>query len=294
MRVSATTVVTAVILACVLAIPAFAAPQIQSLGAEEAMPGYSGRLPSIAVDTKDQPHIAADSAGSGWMYFYDKINGAWRFDSYNSGGAQFYYPQLEINNFDQAWVSGIKWYPQGMGLVLRGNMSTSPTFLRYTGTTAGYVGLPIGSVSLDPEINNEAIVWAGNGGYYERVLWNGSSFVSGGTGSLGTGPGGEKNSFFVSKAGQIMHPNGVEQAVWHSASDWSYNNSVRAYAGKGAVSWAESAMDDGAYPRIVSDNVEPQTAYLFADYGDYSSGLYMNIWKASNASGDGNFVSAWG
>ncbi|MBU0679247.1 MAG: VCBS repeat-containing protein [Verrucomicrobia bacterium] len=274
-----------------------AQPHIVSVGPEEYL-GANGRLPHIATDSKDQPHVVVDIGGSTVNYFYDKIGGSWQTSSYNSGGqsAQAYNPHIEINEFDQAWISVVKWYSHGMGMMLRENMATSPVFRKYSATTGGAGGLPVSNLSIDPTINNQSVVYGGNGGYWEKVGWNGSAFYSLGTGNMGTGSGGEKNYFWISKAGDFNHPGGKVQAVWHACTDWSYQNSVRAEAGKGRQVWANFGTypymgDDGAYPIVVSDNVEPQTAYIANDFGKFGGpGIVMNIWKGDNTSGDGHFV----
>jgi len=275
-------------------------PEIKSIGAEEYL-GPVGRLPHIATDSKNQPHIIVDIGGSSLNYFYNKIGTTWTTTAYNSGGSQSYNPHIEINDNDQAWMSVVKWYPQGMGMFVYDNMSTAPTFRKYSGTTGGTGGLPVSNLSIDPTVNNRAVVYGGNGGWFEKVLWNGASFQSEGTGTLDTGSGGEKNYFWVSRAGNVQHGRGGggifgNQAVWHSCSDWSYNNSVRKSNNKLPVHWANFGTypgmgDDGAYPCIVGDSVEPQTAYMAMDLTQFSGqGLVMNIWKGSNTAGDGNLI----
>jgi hypothetical protein len=275
-------------------------PEIKSVGPEEFV-GVYGRLPHIATDSKSQPHIIVDLPGSSVNYFYDKIGSSWLTSSYNSGGSQSFNPHIEINDNDQAWMSIVKWYPQGMGMFVRDNMSTAPVIRKYSGTTGGTGGLPVSNLSIDPTINNKAVVYGGNGGKFDKVAWNGSSFYSEGTGTLDTGSGGEKNYFWVSRAGNVQHGRGGgglfgNQAVWHSCSDWSYNNSLRKSNNKLPIHWANFAVytgmgDDGAYPCIVGDSVEPQTAYMCMDLTQFSGqGLVMNIWKGTTDTGDGNLI----
>ncbi len=291
----------------ILAAPAVfgASPEILNVGTEEYV-GANGRLPHIAADTQNQPHIVVDMAGSSVNYFYNKNRGSWGGTSYNSGGSQSFNPHIEINDNDQAWVSVVKWYPQGMGMFLIDNMSTTPVIRKYSGTTGGTGGLPVSNLSLDPTINNKAVVYGGNGGWFEKVLWTGTTFGPDGIppnhiGTLDTGSGGEKNFFHVSRAGNFQHGSGGgglfgNQAVWHSCSDWEYNNSVRKSNNKLPIHWANYDVyngmgDDGAYPCIVGDSVEPQTAYMALDLTQFSGqGLVMNIWKGTSATGDGSLV----
>ena len=278
-----------------------ASPQILDVGAQEIIPGGTGRLPHIATDTANQPHIVTDMGGSSINYFYHKIGASWSSSSFNSGGSQSYNPRIEINNNNQAWVSIVKWWPQGMGMFVMANMSTAPTILKYSGTTGGTGGLPVSNLSLDPTVNNKAVVYGGNGGWFEKVGWNGAAFVGEGVGTLDTGSGGEKNFFHVSRAGNVQHGGGGggifgNHAMWHSCSDWSYNNSLRKSNNRLPIHWANFGTypgmgDDGCYPCIVGDSVEPQTAYMTMDLTQYSGqGLVVNIWKGSNSAGDGNLV----
>jgi len=290
-------IVILLLLAGVLSSPG-KAPEIIDIGPEE-LAGGSGRLVNIATDRKDQPHIIADIGGSNMSFFYDRIGGSWQVSSFDSGGEshQSYNPHIEINEYDQAWYSVVKWWSHGMGMMIRNNMSTAPSgVLKYTKTTGGAGGLPVANLSLDINSNNRCVVYGGNGGWYEKVIWKGSSFASGGIGTLDVGPGGEKNYFHISRAGNFRHPNGEVHPVWHACSDWSYNNSVRKAAGKEAVSWIGSVYypytgDDGCYPMVIGDTQEPQTAYLFADYKQFGGpGVMLQIWKADSNGGDGHFV----
>lgn len=273
-------------------------PEILDVGAEELV-GTVGRLMHIATDSKNQPHVIADVGGSNQSYFYDKVGNSWNVYIFDSGGDSYqsYNPHIEINNNDQAWYSVVKWWSHGMGMMIRENMATAPTaVLKYTKTSGGTGGLPVSNLSLDINSNNRCVVYGGNGGWYEKVIWNGSSYQSGGIGTLDTGRGGEKNYFWISRAGDYPHASGENHPVWHSCSDWSYNNSVRKDAGKLPVSWISSRYydysgDDGCYPMVVGDNLEPETAYLFADYKQFGGpGVMLQVWKGSGTQGDGRFV----
>jgi len=287
----------ALLVSALFATNVLAVPQVVNLGTEEDVPGGDGRLPSIAVDTYNQPHIVMDVGGTPLNYFFDKLPTGWNVWTYNSGGSQSYNPHIEINDFNQAWVSVVKWWPQGMGMFLIDNVGVTPTLLKYSGTKGGTGGLPISNLSLDPSKNNESVVYGGNGGNWEKVYWNGTAFASGGTGSMGSSlSGGEKNYFWLSRAGDFAHAGAINQPVWHACTDYNYNNTVRSLSGKDPVLWANFSTypymgNDGAYPIVVSDSVEPQTAYLLNDYKSYGGpGIVMNIWKATDNSGNGGFV----
>ena len=272
---------------------------IIEVGAEEYV-GSDGRLVHIATDSKNQPHIIADIGGSNLNYFYDRVNGTWRSYRFDSGGEshQAYNPHIEINSSDQAWYSVVKGYSHGMGVMHRNNMATAPAgILRYSATSGGMGGLPVSNLGIDINSNNRCIVYGGNGGWYDKVLWNGYSYQSEGAGTLSVGPGGEKNYFWVSRAGNVSHVGIPDQPVWHGCSDWSYNNSIRKQAGRGSVSWANWSHyvaytgNNGCYPMMVSDNVEPLKAYFFTDYKQYGGpGVMMNVWQPTDNTGNGSWA----
>lgn len=273
-------------------------PLIDSIGEEKTV-GTSGRHLHIATDAQDKPHIVADVGGSSLTYMYDgdPTGDSWQTSTHNSGLSHSSNPHIEINQSDQAWISIVNSWPGTMGIILRENMSTIPVIRRYSNRTGGSGGQPASNLSLDPATVDRCVAYEGNGGYYDKVLWNGSGFQSEGSGSLDTGAGGDKNYFWISRAGNIVHGGGWgSQAVWHSCSDWSYNNSVRKSNGKGALTWADPASypwmnNEGCYPCVVGDSVDPQTAYLLSDYALFGGpGLALNVWRATNAQGDGAFA----
>jgi len=282
--------------ACLLCSHAYAVPFIVNVGAEESLPGPGGRLPHIATDMKNQPHVVADEGGAGRIYTYHKILGIWQWAQYDfpGGSAQAYNPHIEINEFNQAWISCVRWYSEAMRVVLLGNVDSNPQELGRFPTTGGMPpgSLPVSNLSIDPKRFGYAVVYGGNGGFFDEVSWGGANFTSFGTGSINVGPGGEKNYFWVSRAGNVQHNGRANQAVWHGCTDYSYNNSVRAFSGRGLVEWCKfeaypAIGNDGAYPIVVSDTVEPQTAYLMHGYG---TGIILNIWKGTTSAGDGFLV----
>jgi len=179
---------------------------------------------------------------------------------------------------------------------------TPPIFIGGLSVSTGGTGsFPISNLSVDPGAYDKCVVYGGNGGMFERLVWAGNSLVPDGVtsvGTLGTVTGLEKNSFWISRAGKFQHDYGRgfdDQAVYHSCSHWSYNNSVRASHGKPPIAWVNPANhpwmhSDGCYPCVVSDNIEPQKAYMLADYTQFGGpGLVMNIWRGTNNQGDGYF-----
>jgi hypothetical protein len=276
------------------------APNLLSISEEEQVGG--GRLPTIAADRLGQPHIVAD--GGTMIYLYDRIDGSWRSLVKNArslvNAPQFYNPHIEIDSEDRMWISGVTWAPAGgVGVILRENASTNPTdFGRFPLSRAG-AKYPVGLLSIDPAYPDEAIV-TGTAGGWQRAIYDPSRAEKvrlADTGTLPVGAGGEKTAFWISKAGSVPHPGGRDQAVWHGAmggyyGDYSaYNNSLRQARGQGRVTWANypsypSMKDDGAYVRIVSDNIEPEVAYITCDFsvnGKFGGtvGVAMNIYNGN-------------
>lgn len=274
----------------------FAAPQITTIGAEETL-GESGRLPTIATDKLNQPHVAADVSGQCRFLYFAKIGGGWRnlspeglFRADNQS-PQFYNPHLEINANDVGVLSGVMWYQHGMGFQLFSNMSTNPqlgasaTFReRYIETGNGGYNqklLPIGNISMDPKQTDRFVAYYGNGGLYSVEGINASGQFTGtitAKGSVGGAlQGGEKNYFWISK-------NTEGASIWHGCTETWYQNNTMG----NPVQWAEEPSStnangsDHTYPGMCSDNKYPTMAYLAADYnrgGD--SGIAYNVFNGN-------------
>lgn len=262
-------------------------PQILGV-VEEA---YLGPWPefrcTIATDGNNQPHIVSTENTA--VHFYDKVGGSWRLETSSSswlfGSGQFGNPHMEIVSGQRAWIGGVLFGGRfGIGVIMRENMTTAPTPITQApraGVRASPGDWDAGNISTDPARPNECVV-SGMAGYYKVVGYNGGWYdVS--SGQLYAGEGGEKNAFWVSKAGNVAHADG-SHAVWHGAMGgyfayWSaYRNSLMS----GPVTWAAEpkypAMnDDGSYVYLASDNKEPKRAYIAAAY----AGIVMNIWDGS-------------
>jgi hypothetical protein len=269
-------------------------PRIISIGPEEAA-GPAGRLSSIATDTASQPHIVCD--GGSFAYQYDKVGASWRtttFDTSTLGSHQYYNPHIEIDAANRAWVSGVLFGEAvGLGIIVRTDMSTAPsadyfTIIRIQGAWDD------GNLSLDPGTPGYMVA-SGASGFWRQYVYDISksgriSDVN--NGQMWAGEGGEKNAFWISKAGNVRHPNGASHAIWHGAiggwDGWSssYQNSIRQGQGLSTVTWANFAQypkqaDDGTYVDLVSDNLDPQIAYMTSDFGS-GQGICMNIWNGNS------------
>lgn len=259
--------------------------RIVSIGREESLGAHEFRG-SIATDSANLPHVVTTDGTS--AHFYDKIGGAWRAEYMNSAlfnSSQYGNPHMEIAA-DQAWVSGVLWGGSfGFGIIYRQNMTNDPTPI----STALKITVrpspgkwDAGNLSVDPAIPNRAIA-SSMAGYYLPITFTGSGLSVGSRGQMYAGEGGEKNSFWISKAGNVPHADG-NRAVWHGAIGgyygyWSaYRNSLMSRP----VTWASEPAypaqnNDGAYVNVVSDNVEPRVAYITAAY----AGIVMNIWDGN-------------
>jgi len=193
----------------VCAVPVVAAgPTVISLGGEVGLPGSpAGMRPDIAVDSKDQPHIFADINGNPGMVRWHRIGNSWQsgFNTYTNNTPQWYNPRVEINQNNQLWVSGVRWWSEAMRVMVFNTVDANPTLANSFKTTGGYNGLPVGNLSLDPTSMNEATVYAGNGCFYERYRLNGTNIQSIAKGTINAGLGGEKNFYWMSKAAKVQH-----------------------------------------------------------------------------------------
>ena len=251
--------------------------KIDQIGVEETV-GSGGRIPSIATDTLNNPHIASDVGGQGRVLLFHKTTGSWTGSPFDTGGYQFYNPEIVINNFNQAWVSGVKWHPDAMGLIYFEDIAVNPVVTDYISSVkGGHCCLPIGLIGINPTKKDECVVWAGNGGYYEIFGVSSNRLSSLGTGYMESGKGGEVNSFSISKDG----------TVWHAATG-VYQNSLRNAAGQGVIGWSNYMVggnsgtgDDGEYQALTSDLEDPKVAYIASSRGGGHEKAIVNIFDGS-------------
>jgi len=261
---------------------------IGTIGPEESV-GSGGRIPTIATDTMNMPHIASDVGGQGKVLLFNKQGNTWSGSSYNTGGSQFYNPRMEINEFNQAWISGVKWWPDANGLIYIKDIASDPSVTNYVRSAkGGHCCLPIGLISIDPLKKDECIFWAGNGGYFERFGLSGDSLVSSGTGYMESGQGGEVSSFAISKNGNVLHQNGEQKAVWHAATG-VYQNSLRDAAGQPPIAWSNFMVggnsgtgDDGEYMSLTTDLENSNVAYIASSRGSAHNRAIINIFDGSS------------
>ncbi len=259
--------------------------RIASIGPEESLGAHEFRG-KIATDSANQPHVVTTDGSS--ANFYYKIGGSWRAEFMSSGvfnSSQYGNPHMEIAG-DQAWVSGVLWGGAfGFGVIYRQNMASDPTPVSTALKTTVRPSpgkWDAGNLSIDPAFPNRAIA-SSMAGYYMPITFTGSGLAVGSRGQMYAGEGGEKNSFWISKAGSVPHSDG-NHAVWHGAIGgyYGYWSSYRNSLMSGPVTWASEPAypaqnDDGAYVNVVSDNREPRVAYITAAY----AGIVMNIWGGS-------------
>lgn len=287
----------------VATLSAHASPKIVDFGTEEYV-GSGGRLPTIATDSKNQPHIVMDVGGTASFLWYSKIGtGGWvkKFEGLpagipGNGSPQFYNPHLEITPDDIGMLSGVMWHPYGMGFALINDISSPNASISDSWTKNGGGGgmLPIGNLSFDPGKPNELVAYYGNGGQWkvEPFTDNGvrTTAADETSGALSSSlQGGEKNYFWISKAGNVQHPNTGSHAVWHATTECYYQNSLQFENGQGLKKWApvpSSSNPNGSdhtYPGMCSDNKEPGTAYFIADYEIHGTqGIVMNVYDEKN------------
>ena len=274
-------------------------PRVLGVGAEETLP-LTGRLPAIAVDTQDQPHIVAD--GGVGAYFFHRIGAAapWVAGSVNIGSLgyrQYYNPHVEIDAANRMWVSGV--LVSGIGVFVRENVSTSPTGPFFSDQRI-QGAWDIGNLSIDPARPGEMVAMSSNGRWRSFAYNAGaaSRLSSLSSGTMSAGGDGEKKSFWISKGEATAHPGQGTYGIWHLAiggyppsQPSAYQNSFRQAQGLPPVGWASPGTyptmgDDGTYVDCVADNMDSRIAYMICDFstgGRYGGtvGVAMNIWNGN-------------
>lgn len=264
---------------------AYGTPSVASngIGAEKTCGSGQGRAPAIAVDSRNQPHVVADIQGQGRAYFHDSINGNWQSSSFEVAASQFYNVKIEINNDDQAWISGVLWAGthKGAGLLVRNSMASAPTAVLsyYHDNFGGWY--PISDVSLNPRWQNKAVMnWTR--GQYETMNFTGGSIRPSGDVTPQSLAGGEGHELFVSKGDDFRHPDGSVKPVVSVCTTMDFFTSVN----PSPVRWLEPSAypgvySDHCYPNVVSDNKELDTTYLVVGTeAEAPRGIYMNISRA--------------
>jgi len=256
-----------------------------------------GRLPTIAVDAKDRPHIIADGGISrAGINVFDKIdNGTWinsTFDSSIFGSTQFFNPSLEITSDGKAFCAAIVFGSNvGAGSILRTNMNTDLPSDPKAGYSVRRIQGPwdAGESSIDFSLYDQFIISSSFGrariytfdstqnGYIRELEYR----------QMFSGNGGEKNAFWVSKAKPQQHKTTGLHGVWHGVIggynryDSSYQNSINHENGDSPIAWASFTIypimeDDGTYVDVKSDNVEAERAYMTSAFAE--AGVCVNIY----------------
>ena len=271
---------------------------------EEESAGPNGEKSGIAVDTIDQPHIAVEmGVGGPHWNFMDKVAGQWlapvalNIKDYSPTSNSFSGVHIEIDGRNRAWTSGFMvtagdWTSVGMGIHIRTDIAGAPSAPYFSKNQVHPTSWDTGYISLDPALADECICYTSDG-YWKRYGWDDGApgkIKETEFGQMYTGKGGEKNSFYISKAGKLSHPGGTGHAVWHAAivgcsnpqyyQHSYYQNSMRHAKGENPVVWAHADAydlgDDHNYPGIMADARDPLVAYVAQDV--YNVGLVMNIW----------------
>lgn len=280
-----------------------AAPTVSQIGGAVVVSGAGGLRGTIATDSANIPHVATTEAPSSGFYFSDWNGSAFATTRYNAlsifNSSQFGGPHMEIDANDTAWISATFWWPNmGIGITVRPNIKGNPgAYPSFNSEDIWKGPYDVANLSLDPAALGRCY-FASHRGVWEEYTYNsaGGYIYQSGEGSVNDGAGGEKAYFWVGKAGSVLHADGQNCAVKHHATEYSYNNSLRAANGYGYYKWADwnaypGMLVDHAYPSVVSDSKNPLIAYMVAEYLRFAPyGIYMNIWKGTDNLGNGDCV----
>lgn len=273
---------------------------ILNIGPEEVL--GDGRLSYVTTDQLGQPHIVCD--GGSMVYFYDKIGTNWRSASLNVaiyGSKQYFNPYVEIDNFSNAWYSGML-YPStstnigGIGLIVRTNICMSPSVAYFSAKHTMPNNKDLGNMSLDLG-RNESLIFV-TGSYYSQHVYDEKS--EGLTKEISRGQiylthGSESYRCNVSKAGMVIHGDGANRSIWHLAVPAhfgygysTYQNSYRDSKGQPTVVWADPNFykemgSDGNYMCVVGDRKIPAIAYISTDLNNDGGqgGIYANVFNGT-------------
>ncbi len=275
------------------------APVIGAIGDEEVVDNLYMEHPSVATDSKGQPHLVCDNGGNTQFMKYHRVNDQWSGGIFAVGArggrydaSRLYIGQIEIDSRDRAWISckfGVKEYGAmyGQGIWLFKNVSTTATpaeqFFRFVCVYKG-----MGVVTTDAKYPDQGVVIGTFGNY--AILYSSGQTLS--TGSLNGGPGGEKvRARIASYAPRFgAAPGGnYPDGIWHtamngySAASSRYQNSARYKSGLGPVEWAAYGAypqqgSDFSHPGIGIDLVNPQICYIASVFNNC---LCINIWDGA-------------
>lgn len=260
-------------------------PKIAKIGAEEKCGDFKGSRPSIAVDSKNLPHIIIDQGTSKELYIFHKIDRTWSQSLFAKGdpkgtykASRLYMPHIEIDKRDRAWISckfGCKEWGtmMGQGLWLIDNVTTNPNQKWFKNVN---VHKGNANISLNKYDATSGIMLGSNGLWQE--IEDDSSLST--KGQIKLGPSGEKVRFLIA---------GISQAygIWHAVM-CGYSKSDSFYGYKNGskqanVAWADHLRypemgSDMIHPGIGVDNVKPDMCYMSVIY---TPGVLINIWDGT-------------
>ncbi len=278
------------------------APRIDLIGREEFVSSLNMERPSVATDSKGQPHFSCDAGGptSRSLLKFHRVNGKWSGGVFATGypggrynAGRLYVSQMEIDGKDRAWISckfGIKEFGNmfGQGLWLFNNVSTRPRppeqFFRFVCVYKG-----MGVVTTDSKYVDEGVMM-GTFGNWEKISASGKTLAKG---SINAGHGGEKvRARIAAYAPRFRDKDDTKaypDSIWHTAMNGSrsitasYQNSARYKAGQGPIPWAAYGVypimgGDFHHPGVGLDATDPRLCYIsIVFYGKMS----INIWDGT-------------
>ena len=269
-------------------------PEILQIGNEEHVGSFNGTRPSIATDSKNQPHIVVDYAMSSNLRLYDKLGASWQetafnVKNYNPSTASVFNPTIGIDTTtDTAWIGMVMFTccveaGCGLGIIVRENVATAPSGIHFSrNTICPILDWDPGMLKLDPSQPGYAVGYSYNG-YYGVYKYDASradrkklQYIK----NMFAGYGGEKNAFDIADDGTYHAATGG-----YSAYPSAYQNSIRAAAGAKPIQYASYVRypiqgSDMVYPGVEADKKNPGGAYMACDFHT-QGGICVNIWNGS-------------
>ena len=243
---------------------------IGTIGPEEIVSERDYWQIKIDTDSSNQPHVVyqrIDNLAS--IDMVNKINGNWIAKSDFIVGRDFGNvltlggPMLNINENDVAWMSTAPFGLHGGGhLVLIEGISHNPT----KKLIIKNIGMPSSDSSMDPYTGDEVYITG-----MPTVLRCSTKGECADDISINMGFGGERFRMEIS-------PRKGQKGVFHTATDWTYQNSVRDKKGLPYITF-KGEGDDHAYPNLGIDLENPEVAYWVLAGGN--NRLMLNIFDGS-------------
>ena len=246
----------------------------ENAGDTELCGTFPGTRPSMALDSKGQPHFVVDRGEGNVLMMYDRIDGKWtervfvqgkRGGDYDAG--RIFLPHLEIDSQDRAWVSakfGVKTWGKlgGQGVWMVRNVATAPELVWFRlSKMKGDRG------NANVCVEGDGAVLLATAGRFE--VMDADARVTG-SGMLNLGSSGEKVRGAV--AGGVRH---LVMNGWAECQGMYRNSAMqKPVVWNDYATYPETGIDM-CHPGLGTDAMDPARAYVGTVL---KRGIAVNVW----------------